>query len=317
LEPHSGGGKPELPRPTLWPVGFAIGVACILVGLVVSWPATAVGGAIAIVFGFLWVRDLMGRRAPTQPALLPDGPPPSTDAPPIPADQLGAAMPPPRPGERFPRSKFLEASTLGLGAVIGGVVTVPAVGFAIIPPFLKQGHKPIDLGPLSDYPEGEWQIVHFFLNVKEGDVTRRTAYIRYNGLLGDLPSFTIISNRCAHLGCPVQPNGLTQPNETKDVNTGAGGVTLTPVQGLSGFGCPCHGGAYDTEGNRTAGPPVRALDRWGFSIKNGRLYLGGNYSVKKVDGTGAQAKIHRYKLTGPGQHIEDWESWLYPVQPPH
>ena len=47
MEPHSGGGKPELPRPTLWPVGFAIGVACILVGLVVSWPAVGVGGAIA------------------------------------------------------------------------------------------------------------------------------------------------------------------------------------------------------------------------------------------------------------------------------
>ena len=30
----------------------------------------------------------------------------------------------------------------------------------------------------------------------------------------------------------------------------------------AGFGCPCHGGAYDTEGNRTAGPPVRSLDRF-------------------------------------------------------
>ena len=35
------------------------------------------------------------------------------------------------------------------------------------------------------------------------------------------------------------------------------------------------------------------------------------------EGKGADAKIHRYRLTGPGQHIEDWESWLYPVQPPH
>ena len=41
---------------------------------------------------------------------------------------------------------------------------------------------------------------------------------------------------------------------------------LTPTQAASGFGCPCHGGQYDTEGNRIAGPPVRALDRYGFSI---------------------------------------------------
>jgi menaquinol-cytochrome c reductase iron-sulfur subunit len=315
LEPRSGDDKPELPRPTLWPVGFAIGVACILVGLVVSWPAVAVGGAIAIVFGALWARDLATRRA--HPAPQPSAGAPSTDAPAIPAHEGREAMPPPRPGERFPRSRFLEGATLGIGAAIGAVVTLPAVAFAIIPPFLKQGHKGVDLGPLSDYPEGKWQIVHFFLNEKEGDVTRRTAYIRYNGLLGKLPSFTIISNRCAHLGCPVQPNGLVDSAHTTDVNAATGDVSLTPINALAGFGCPCHGGQYDQEGNRTAGPPVRALDRFDFAIVKGRLFLGNAYSVKKVDGSGADAKIHRYVLTGPGQHIEDWESWLYPVQPPH
>ena len=48
----------HLPAPSLWPIGFAIGVACILVGLVVSVPALIVGAIIALVFGFLWVRDL-------------------------------------------------------------------------------------------------------------------------------------------------------------------------------------------------------------------------------------------------------------------
>ena len=32
----------HLPTPSLWPIGFAIGVACILVGLVVSVPALIV-----------------------------------------------------------------------------------------------------------------------------------------------------------------------------------------------------------------------------------------------------------------------------------
>jgi Rieske Fe-S protein len=303
LESHSGAGKPELPRPTLWPVGFAIGVACLLVGLVVSWPAVAVGGAIAAVFGFLWTRDLTARR---------HAPPAPVEAAPAAAAAAAAES---RTAERFPRSKLLEGATLGLGAAIGGVVTLPAVGFMIIPPFLKQGKKAIDLGPLSDYPEGKWKIVHFFLDPKEGDVARRTAYIRYNGLLGKLPSFTIISNRCAHLGCPVQPNGLVQTAQTKDEKTAGGGVQLTPISALAGFGCPCHGGQYDQEGNRTAGPPVRGLDRYEFAIRKNRLYLGKAFSVKKVDGTGADARIHRYQLTGPGQHIEDWESWLYPVQP--
>jgi Rieske Fe-S protein len=307
--------SPELPGPTIWPVGFAIGVACLLVGLVVSWPAVAVGAAIALVFGYLWIRDVMTGRA-RGATVHAEMPPRDEPAPALPANEGPAAMPAPAPGERFPRSKFLEASTLGLGAVIGGGVTVPALGFMILPPFLKQGRKDIDVGALTDYPQGEWRIVHFFLDAKEGEVTRRTAYIRYNGLLENEPSFTIISNRCAHLGCPVQPNGLASQKAT-DVKAGDTVVQLTPVTGLAGFGCPCHGGAYDKEGNRTAGPPVRALDRYEFSIRNGRLLLGQAYSVKTVSGEGSHARIKKYPLTPPGDHVGDWESWLYPVQAPH
>src|ERR1051325_778085 len=54
-------------------------------------------------------------------------------------------MPEPEPGERFPRSVFLEGATLGLGAVIGGIVTVPAIGFAVLPAFLKQHSHEVDL----------------------------------------------------------------------------------------------------------------------------------------------------------------------------
>ena len=39
------------PGPSLWPIGFALGVACVLVGLIVSWPVAAVGGAIALIAG--------------------------------------------------------------------------------------------------------------------------------------------------------------------------------------------------------------------------------------------------------------------------
>ena len=43
--------------PSLWPIGFALGVACILVGLIIGWPIAAVGGAIALIAGAFWVRD--------------------------------------------------------------------------------------------------------------------------------------------------------------------------------------------------------------------------------------------------------------------
>jgi hypothetical protein len=51
-------------------------------------------------------------------------------------------------------------------------------------------------------------------------------------------------------------------------------------------------------------------------IKNGRVLLRKTYSVSKVEGEGANAKIHRYPLAGPGQHIDGIEAWLYPIQPP-
>jgi menaquinol-cytochrome c reductase iron-sulfur subunit len=319
VEPQPGQEKPHLPPPSLWPIGFAIGVVCILVGLIVSWPAVAVGAALAVIFGFLWIRDVTGgyrrRDVGVEPAV---GGPESatTEAPPIPADRGEAAMPPPERGETFPRSVFLEGATLGLGGVITGIVTVPILGFAIGPVFQHQHHEEIDLGPISNFKEGQFVVATYISDPSEGEISRRTAYIRNNGFLGTKPSFTVISNRCVHLGCPVQPNGPMFDTRKVDLHTKSGPVTLIPTLPAGGFGCPCHGGQYDQEGNRTAGPPVRALNRYEFYIRNGRLSLGKMYSVAHVDGTGANAKIKKYRLAGPGQHVDGFEQVLYPLQPP-
>jgi Rieske Fe-S protein len=319
MEPQHG-DRSHSPGPSVYPIGFAAGVACILVGLIINPKIVApIGGAIAIVFGFLWAREATKEYRgepvhPVEPEL--GGPPESTDAPPIPADRE-AAMSESASGERFPRSRFLEFSTLGLGAVIGGLVTVPALGFMIVPPFRKQGYPKVDLGPVANFPEGKWFVTKFFQHPELGEVSHRTAYIRNNGLLNGNPSFTIISNRCAHLGCPVQPNGPQQPDQTKEVKGKQGEVTMIPVLPAGGYGCPCHGGQYDPEGNRTAGPPVRALDRYAFDVNNGRLVLGTPYSVSHVDGEGKNATIHAYKLAQPGEHVDGWEQIFYPIQPPH
>jgi Rieske Fe-S protein len=320
------GHEPEehhLPGPSLWPLGFAVGVAVVLVGLVVNPEIiSSIGGAIAIVFGLLWARDataeLRGHAVEVEPETraLPEagagevGPP---------ATAGEAAMAPPEPGERFPRSRFLEGATLGIGGLIGGIVTIPVAGFALLPGFLSQKRHKVDLGPISSFAEGEWYIATFVVDPSEAEVSRRTAFVRNNGLLGKVPSFTIISNRCAHLGCPVQANGPTGAilgKKTINEQTKNGKVRLEPVV-PAGFGCPCHGGQYDPEGNRTAGPPVRALDRYGFEVDHGRLVLLSTYSVSHVVGTGAQAKIYKYKLAGPGEHVDGPEEWFYPLQPPH
>ena len=307
MEDPRGDTERHEPPPSLWPVGFAVGIVCLLVGLIVSWPVAAVGAALGIVFGFLWARDVVaaGRgEVPPEPV-------------PAEVDEGLSPQPLPEPAERFPRNVFLEGATLGLGAVIGGIATVPALGFAVLPAFLKQHSPKIDLGPITDFPQGQYVVATFLRNPSEGEISRRTAYIRNNGTFDGKPSFTCISNRCAHLGCPVQPGGPVFDSKKQTVKTRNGEVDLIPALPAAGFICPCHGGAYDQEGNRTAGPPVRGLDRYEFLIKDGHLILAGTYSVASVSGSGAQAKIHRFQTTGPGQHIDGPEAWLYPVQPPH
>ena len=200
-----------------------------------------------------------------------------------------------------------------LGAVIGGLVTVPALGFAVLPAFTKQHKIRADIGPVSDYPQNEWMIATFMTDTTVGEVSRQTAYVRNNGQLKGQPSFTVISHHCAHLGCPVQPNGPLDDKTRKHFND----VTLVQTISIAGFGCPCHGGQYDTEGNRTSGPPVRALDPYSFSIREGKLFIGKPFSVSHVEGAGSSAKIHKWAFAFPGEHVNGIESWLYPIQPPH
>jgi menaquinol-cytochrome c reductase iron-sulfur subunit len=290
----------HLPSPTIWPFAFAGAIALILVGLIVNVWATVIGIVLAVVFGFFWIRQATREVR---------GEPEPVEAPPAPLVGEEAAAEAP---EAYTRSKFLEGATLGLGAVIGGIVTLPALGFAVIPAFVDQDYPDVDLGPLDNYPEDEWRIATFTSDPAKGSVSRRTAFVRYNGLRDEVPSFTIISNRCVHLGCPTQPQG--PPGEPQDVETSKAPVTLVPTQ-PSGFGCPCHGGAYDIEGNRVAGPPVRSLDRYEFSIIDGSLWLGTPYSVGTVEGKGAEAVVYRYRATDPGVHVDGPEEILYPITP--
>jgi Rieske Fe-S protein len=311
VEPHGPEHKPHAPAPSLWPVGFAVGVAILLTGLVVGWWIVLLGAILAVAFAFLWVRDIgveaRGDVEEIEPETRARGIGPGAPALPV---ATAAEI------ERFPRSKFLEASTLGIGGLIGGIVTVPALGFAVLPAFQSAGDPEADVGPLDAFPENEWRIVTFLELPEQGEVSRRTAFVRYNGMLEGQPSFTTISNNCAHLGCPVQPSGPVQDDQAVVDDTSQPPVTRIPAQPAGGFACPCHGGAYDTEGNRTAGPPVRALDRFEYSIRNGRLVLGQRYSVGEVRGQGKDAIILKYGKMPPGVHVDGPEQILYPIEAP-
>jgi len=302
---ETGHDTPHVPGPSLWPIGFAIGVACVLLGLVISWVIAAIGAVLAVVFGLLWARDVTRDVQGEVPEIGPET---------RPVADVGAAAAAPAAEEPLPtysRSRFLEATTIGLGAAIGAVVTLPVLGFMVLPSFTDVEENEVDLGPLENFPEGEYVIATYLANPQQGEVSRRTAFVRNNGSTdAGEPSFTILYSRCVHLGCPVQPNGPIDEDAAKEFK----GVVLRPVLAQS-FGCPCHGGQYNSEGNRTAGPPVRSLDRYAFSIKDGNLVLGEHYAVGNVNGTGASATISKYPWSVPGTHVDGIEAWLYPIVP--
>ncbi len=182
------------------------------------------------------------------------------------------------------RTRFLSLVAVAGGVAITAAIVVPVIGFAVAPTLKPEPDQWVDVGPLRDFPDGATTSIA--MSGPDPEADRRVFVRRRDNTI--IP----IWNRCAHLGCPVgySPGG--------DV-----------------YACPCHGGAYDVEGNRTAGPPVRALDRYEYSIIDGSLWLGKLYAVAEVEGQGADAVAVRYRATDPGVHVDGLEQYLYPITP--
>ena len=141
-------------------------------------------------------------------------------------------------------------------------------------------------------------IATFMADPAQGEVSRRTAFVRNNGLLEQASRASRSSRTTARTSAA---RSSRTARSTAAARSTTGDVTLIPTISTAGFGCPCHGGQYDTEGNRTAGPPVRALDRYSFSIHNGHLFLGTPFSVSQVDGTGADREDPQVDARVPGR----------------
>jgi Rieske Fe-S protein len=182
------------------------------------------------------------------------------------------------------RGQFLSLSTVGLGAMIGGVIGVPATAFLLAPVTEEITFKPVLLGSLTDFPSAGTQFkpvaATYVEDPKNPFTSAGLAWVHNTGKQGTTwnaadAMFIVFSNRCMHLGCPV-------------------------AAGLSGFACPCHGGQYNSEGQRIAGPPIRPLDRFQWEIrKNRELWITQRWSVD-FDSSG---NIHYYEVKGPGQPV--------------
>ena len=75
-------------------------------------------------------------------------------------------------------------------------------------------------------------------------------------------SINVLSNSCAHLGCPVR--------------------WLVNTDGEGEFLCPCHGGIYDINGGWVGGPPPRGMYHY-TKVKveeDGKLYVKHAFNIQ-------------------------------------
>lgn len=189
------------------------------------------------------------------------------------------------------RGQFLTAATVGVGGIMGALLAVPVAGMALGPVFGGEDFEPVFVGKLDEFDAGTFTKVVLTPGSEKPDayVRRRVAFVRYNEdpkadklALEGQGEYTVVSNVCMHLGCPVQASN-------------------------AGFVCPCHGGAYDADGKRTAGPPVRPLDRYIWEKRGDELWATAIYAL--------DAEGDRHTHRDPGQHTGGIQGLHYPLQP--
>lgn len=165
-------------------------------------------------------------------------------------------QPSPNPRDLTPgRRRFITAALGVIVTAITGIIGVPLAGFFALPALKRSERRWLEVGPVSDFIEGQIQkvLVKPLLAQVWPHETPRVALYVLNHSGG---KFTLYHIHCTHVGCPVRWN----------VQAGR-------------FFSPCHGGVFDKDGRVLVGPPPRPLDRHEYKIEQGVLYAGRLYKV--------------------------------------
>ncbi len=135
-------------------------------------------------------------------------------------------------------------------AAVGVAVAVPVVKYLLSPVKPDDAYKSwISLGSVDTFPVGETRLAKFTNPVSrewDGETDRVACWVRRISQ----KEFQVFAINCAHLGCPVR---------------------WFPQSQL--FMCPCHGGAYYSDGSRASGPPERGLFTYDTKIVDGKLQI--------------------------------------------
>ena len=193
-------------------------------------------------------------------------------------------------GETVTRRGLFAGGAMAAGGIATAAFGLPALGFALGPIFSDSTLDAFqDVGPETAFNDTTY--VSAVITLTPGDIGeagKTTVYIRKSNPEQDKDKlaqpYVAISTRCAHLGCPVRWHQASEK-----------------------FICPCHGGAYGSDGKVETGPPVRPLDRFETRVEGGRVFVGQRFSVN--------SKLERHKPRDPAQPLDGLWQYLYPARP--
>jgi menaquinol-cytochrome c reductase iron-sulfur subunit len=147
------------------------------------------------------------------------------------------------------RQEFLKALSLGLGAFIVSLPSLPLVGFMFNYFIMPKREGWVSVGPVEKFKTGETVNVSFENPDPmpyDGVSAKNSAWLRRNSE----DKFQAWAINCTHLGCPVRWEA-----------------------GAGLFLCPCHGGVFDSSGDVAGGPPPRPMHRYPVRVANGQVQI--------------------------------------------
>jgi menaquinol-cytochrome c reductase iron-sulfur subunit len=148
------------------------------------------------------------------------------------------------------RRRFYEAVIVGVQAVIGAALAIPAVAYLLAPPKAKRESdwiEAVDITTLN--PKSPIEVSFRKSRVDGWKVIneKKTAWVV------KMPDNSVVAYgpQCTHLGCAYHWE------ESK-----------------SEFVCPCHTTLFSIDGKVISGPAPRPLDRYETKIDGNKLMLG-------------------------------------------
>jgi len=149
------------------------------------------------------------------------------------------------------RREFVGGVVGVVGAIMSAAVGLPIIGYLVAPALQRGGGGAgwVPLGPLSAL-QPDVPTPFTFSRLRQVG-WKRTKVNRIAYAIQDAAgNLTVLSDVCTHLGCKVR---------------------WLPEQGA--FGCPCHDGVFDRQGNVVSGPPPRPLDRFEYKVEDDQLLI--------------------------------------------